>query len=499
MSMNLDKIKKYDKQKKKNLNLKKNFINTQEKSNLNVKSVYMKSPRQKSFIVNKKRNQKSNDIYYTKNSGNDNDDMNDMNGLLSGENDPFSRSVVYSNNKKIANSLFPIRNKKSKDMSSEKNPKLQLLNKKASNKINIGANHSVKNSNIKTNKHNMYKKLNISGDFSGLTKFDEKFQLIEDKIIDKNYENDIDHDEMIIGTNKKHTNKSNINSLFNKIKIDINDDNDDLYTFFNKKNEYDNEEEYLINNNFENNKNDFFIMYIDNYETMIDDDMLLLEIQLLYEKILDLQNSYHEEYMKMIKQINNDKQFISLIIYKYKEIYKKKFTLLKIKEKNNCKNELNSFINIQEKEKNSYFSEINNREINLWTKMLGNNIKKRELNSNKIKILKVLFKKIVFDKYYSLKNTINDIENKIIINLMKKYNYKMLSDKKKKHSYINGNYNSTNFKKDKILPKTKINNHKNINSNDVYQYRNNKKNIYKNNKYNIYNNYISTSRKKVIK
>ena len=40
----------------------------------------------------------------------------------------------------------------------------------------------------------------------------KNFQLIEDKIIDKNYENDIDNDEMIIGTNKK----SNINnSLFN--------------------------------------------------------------------------------------------------------------------------------------------------------------------------------------------------------------------------------------------------------------------------------------------
>ena len=201
--MILDKSKKYENQKIKKLgNLKKNFI-TQEKPNLNVKSVYTKSPRQKSFIINKKRNQKSNDINYTKNSGND---IDDMNFLLSSENDPFSRSVIYSNNKKLSNNLFPtIKNRKINDILNKKNPKV-INNKNNNNKRKIGANHSVKNSNIKGNKYDMQRKLNISGDFSGISKFNEKFQLIEDKIIDKNYENDIDHDEMIIGSNKKSIN-----------------------------------------------------------------------------------------------------------------------------------------------------------------------------------------------------------------------------------------------------------------------------------------------------
>ena len=66
----------------------------------------------------------------------------------------------------------------------------------------------------------MYNNLNISEDFTGISKFDEKFQLIEDKIIDKNYENDIDNDEIIIGTNKK----GNIsNNLFNQIQINSKD------------------------------------------------------------------------------------------------------------------------------------------------------------------------------------------------------------------------------------------------------------------------------------
>ena len=504
MSMILDKSKKNEYPKIKQLgNLKKNIINTQEKTNLYVKSINTKSPLQKSFIINKKRNQKSNDINYSKNTGND---IDDMNFLLSGENDPFSRSVIYSNNKKLSTNLFPsLKNRKINDILDKRNPNSKILNNKYNNKRKIGANnHSVKNSNIKANRYGLNKKINISGDFSGISKFNEKFQLIEDKIIDKNYENDIDNDEIIIGTNKKNIN-NNVNNLLDNIQINNKYDNDDLYIFFKNNNneDNDNEEEYLINNNYENNKNDFFIMYIDNYEKMINDDMLLLEIQLLYEKILDLQNAYHEEYKEIISRINKNKKFLSLIIYKYKEIHKKKFNILKIKENNNCKKELNTFLNIQKKENNSYITDINNKEINLWKNMLGNNFKRKNSISDNKKIIKDIFIKNVFDKYYYVKNDMNDIENKIVLNLMKKFNYKMLTDKNnKKRNYINGNYtgSNNNIKKDKII-KTKINNHKIINSNNIYDSRiNNRKNFIRNNNYSnnysSYNNYINASKRK---
>lgn len=64
-------------------------------------------------------------------------------------------------------------------------------------------------------------------------------------------------------------------------------------------------------------------MYIDNYDKMINDDMLLLELQLLFEKILDLQNAYHEEYKNIINQFNKNKKFMSFIIQKVKEFQKK--------------------------------------------------------------------------------------------------------------------------------------------------------------------------------
>ena len=503
MSMILEKNKKYEMQKiKKFGNLKKNFKNP-EKPNLYMKSLYNKSPRQKSFIINKNKNkriQKSNDINYAKNIMND---MDDMNFLLSSENDPFSRSVIYSNNKKITNNLFPSIKKKKiiNDISIKKNQKVKSINNQINDfsKRKIGSAHSVKNSNIKNNnnKYDMYNNLNISEDFTGISKFNENFQLIEDKIIDKNYENDIDNDEIIIGTNKK----SNINnSLFNKIQINNKDYDDELYLYFSKNsknkinnNFENNEDDYLINNNFENNKADFCIMYIDNYDKMINDDMLLLEIQLLYEKILDLQNSYHEEFYIITNEINKNKKFISLMIYKYKEIHKKNFNFLKIKEKMNCKNKLNTFLNVQKKEHVSYVTEINKKEIDLWKNMLGKNFIKNENNLDEKKEIKELFKKIVFNKYSFLKNKLNDIENQIVQNLIKKYNYKNLSEIKNKNNQINGVIQN---KKEKGI-KPKKNNHKVINSNGIYESNiGNKINLFKNNKYSSYNYHMNFSKKK---
>ena len=495
MSTILDKYKYYDKQKNKKYgNLKKNIKNP-DKPNLHVKSGNNKSPRQKSFVLNNNKNiQKSNDSNYAKNIKND---MEEMNFLLPNENDPFSRSVIFSNNKKIANNLFPSLKKKKvvNDISTKKGQKVKIINCK---NRKVGSAHSVKNSNKKN--YNVYNNnLNASQDFP--SKFSEKYQLIEDKIIDKNYENDIDNDEMIIGTNKKSNksikNNDIDNSLINNITINNKEDNNDelnLYFKENIKNE-NNEEEYSINNIFENNKADFGIMYIDNYEKMINDDMLLLELQLLYEKILDLQNSYHEEYSKLESQINKDKKFISLIIHKFKELHKKNFNLLKIKENNESKNKLNNFLYIQKKEHSSYVTEINNKEINLWKNMLGNNFKNKNNNYFDVKNeIKELFKNIVFNNYSYVKYSLNDIENKIVINLIKKYNYKAIPEIKNKNSNKSGGIKT---KKEKVV-RPKKNNHRITNSNGLYENKINNKMNYniKNNKFNSYNNYFNSSSKK---
>ena len=481
MSLILDK---YKYKKVANIQQKSNILRNSLKNNKIAGKVSNRNePKQKSFITNKKeRRHKSNDINnITINKSNNNNDF-----LLSNKNDPFSRSVIYSHNKNLAHKISSsIKNKKNNRKTySNNNNKYKLPNKNNSNfKLN-SSNKRFNKSEFKTNT------LNVDETHSK----NARYESIENTIIDKNYENDIDHDEIIIGSNK---NRNQVSNLYDILHLSTEIKNEKKET--SNKNDY-NEDNYLIDNNFENNKNDFTIMYIDNYAKIINDDVLSMELQLLYEKILDLQNSYHEEYIKIINKFNENKKYISLNIFKYKEIQKKIFNLLKIREKFNGKNQLNSFLVTQEKGNKTSLKEINEKEINLWENMLigkGYNFKFKkygDVNGNK-KDLKELFKKIVFDKYSSLKNSLNDIENKIVVNLMKKNNYnKIMQNKKVNNRAYNRSYNNNNNNKFKnkyeritaIKPK-KASNFKLYDFSKIFGNTNTKKTYSKTNKFHIYN------------
>jgi hypothetical protein len=445
--------------------------------------------KQKPFITNKKeRRHKSSDINHIiikKNTGN-------HDSLLSNKNDPFSRSVIFSHNQNLAHKISSsIKNKKNN-------------RKTFSNNINKNKFPNKNNSKFKLNSSN--KRFNISEFKANTLNIDEtqskiaRYESIENTIIDKNYENDIDHDEIIIGSNKNNENKGQVSNLYDVLHLSTEIKNEKKET--SNKNEY-NEDDYLIDNNFENNKNDFSIMYIDNYAKIINDDVLSMELQLLYEKILILQNSYHEEYIKIMNKFYENKKYISLNIFKYKEIQKKIFNLLKIREKLNGVNQLKSFLATQEKGNKACFKEINDKEIDLWENMLigkGNNFefKKYGDTDGNLKDIKEIFKKIVFDKYSSLKNSLNDIENKIVVNLMKKNNYKIMPNKKVKNHTHNRSYNKTNYSKFKnkyeritaIKPK-KASNYKLYDFNYIFGNTNTKRTYSKNNKFHTYN--INTS------
>lgn len=61
-------------------------------------------------------------------------------------------------------------------------------------------------------------------------------------------------------------------------------------SLFDNKNNIDFDENYLLNTSFENNRNDFIIMYTDDYEKTVVNDMLSLEIKLLIEKCWNCKN-----------------------------------------------------------------------------------------------------------------------------------------------------------------------------------------------------------------
>ena len=119
--------------------------------------------------------------------------------------------------------------------------------------------------------------------------------------------------------------------------------------------------------------------------------------------------------------------------------------------------------------------------------MLGQNFKAK----NNYFEIKDLFKKVVFNKYNNIKNHLNEIEKKLVLNLMKKNNFKLIPDKVNTYNNNINSFSSKKTKNNKII-KTKIS-HKVINSGGVYE--NNIKNS-KNNKYNVFSNYYTNSARK---
>ena len=305
-----------------------------------------------------------------------------------------------------------------------KNKKNQIKKNNKSVNRSINAHNTLNNK-----KNNLAEKLLIK-------KLEEKFKSLESNIIDKKYENEIDNEEMIITTKKdnypntarfkaKEKNKmlsyminDNINSDFE------NADNNFMGIILNKlilNTKYDFDENYLLNSSFENNRNDFNIMYTDNYGLSVKNDMLSLEIKLLIEKILEMQKSYHKELDLILGAYNKNSKLMKLLVEKIKFLQKKIFLIKKLKEKKEIKGNLYNFLEKYNHNNQNDIYKINQNEFYLWNYILYEHNRKN--NDYKKEKLKEVFKKIIFERYYKIKGRFNNIENKIILNLMKKYNY----------------------------------------------------------------------------
>ena len=384
-------------------------------------------------------------------------------------------------NKKIYNNSVILNNIKQNKTKNKKKPHNKSITKTINTHNNFNKNNCKKN--------NFEENLII-------TKLDEKFKNLENNIIDKQYENDIDHDEMIISTKKKNininfqnnnrintTNKINnknlklsdaineITSINNKNNYYREDKSENIFmNIFINKNNIDFDENYLLNTSFENNRNDFNIMYTEHYEESVKDDMLSLEIKLLVEKMLDIQKSYHKELNLIISQYNKNKKIFKILIEKIKGIQKKIYLIKKMQDNKNIKGNVYNFIGIYNQNSQHEISKINKNEFILWKNITYKN-DKRFSQYNKEKI-KELFKKTIFDRYNKLSGKLNNIENKIILNLMKKSKYSV--NKNNNEIQSNGSNGNIIIKNDKnmvfsaspIQPNKKIiKQNKNLNSN----------------------------------
>ena len=299
---------------------------------------------------------------------------------------------------------------------------------------------------------------------------DDKFKSLENDIIDTQYSNYIDNDEFIISsTNKDKISKTKINK--NQIKLtnilvynniqngnnvnkSMDNSNNNFKKYFNQKSlKYDDDENYLLNCSFENNKIDFNLVYTNDYVyTITDNDTLELEIKLVIERILELQNSYHLELYRLNLKNKTNKKIFNLLYENYRSIKKKIDLLHKIIEK---KKEMKKKRVFLDSYKLSIDKEINATSINeifLWQNKFFRNMMSNNNKNNKVK-LQNLFKSIVFDKYYKIEDKLSDIENKVVCSMMKKYKYNRNNKIIRKNAKVQKSSLGLNYKKSQINEK----------------------------------------------
>ena len=273
-----------------------------------------------------------------------------------------------------------------------------------------------------------------------IKQLDDNFLSLENNIIDKKYENDIDHDEIIISSNNRNKSTDNIynrniqndNNLYNMI------DNTDINKYLNINYE-DNTNENLLNSSFENHKTDYHLMYVQNYQQSVNDDILDLEIKLLYDKSLELQSYYHKQLQLLLCSYKENKIILKDVLNNIKYVKKLQNKLNVIRIKNTSKEINDSIIFFEEKNNFSNITKNNKNEIQIWNFMLYN------------KHLRDLFKNIIFEKYNKFKTFLDDAGNKFIIDLMKKYNYKIHIASEKSTPRILNNTKLRNTSDTKIL------------------------------------------------
>ena len=206
-----------------------------------------------------------------------------------------------------------------------------------------------------------------------IKKLDEKFQTIEEKIIDKNFEENIDNDEMIVSSKKKFfslsnsTNLNDSNIAKNKTASSTNIDNKKVSSFSND--EYldsDDPDVDAIVSKYDDLKTDFEIFYTKEYIDSITDDMLQLELQLELEKIFELQMTYHNAKASLSDQYAKTKKSFLSYANKYILLNKKSMKLQKERERAQLNNSICTFVNNHKIKNDKEASTINKDECKLW-------------------------------------------------------------------------------------------------------------------------------------
>ena len=188
------------------------------------------------------------------------------------------------------------------------------------------------------------------------------------------------------------------NSLFNDNIIKKNKSNEiNKY----KQKISDNDDEFV--KMFEIFKNDIIIYYTKEYLNSIKDDVLSLELQLIFEKIINLKLEYQKQYKLLFNNFINNKKYIKLIQKKYIDIFKKNSKLQTKKIEVNYLN------------KNSELFDLGNNQVLLFGKSFLDNTGNELFNNllNNYRDNRELFRNKKIDNIFLLicKKNINKLNS----------------------------------------------------------------------------------------
>ena len=280
--------------------------------------------------------------------------------------------------------------KNSENINNKKNSKTPVITK-----INnfINSHNSLKENKIKYSQPNLYYNKN------------------EDDQSSSNFENE----------NESETNNKNIN----------NDSGNNILSNF----DFNNNE----NNDYEKLKEDFNLLYNDNYVKNVNEDLFKLEIELCVEKMTGLINSYNADinFKKLENRILEEKLKINANkFFKLKKLFKKLKLIIKKYKKDNIhinQNEMNIKL-IDDKE-----LQINMKEIELFNLLYPNqNDISDKVNSNKKeelkKIITIILSKTINKNILSQENLLHKLDDIIKLdnnenNNEEKYQFKYTKPK----------------------------------------------------------------------
>ena len=303
----------------------------------------------------------------------------------------------------------------------------------------ISSNNSVHNNDLSTSA-------------SLIKKLDEKYKTIEEGIIDKNFEKNIDNDEMIVT-------KKTFYDLASKEDIQIPGVMNHSISFECMNSNCDSNDECneCILDKFISIKNDFELIYTNSYAENVREDLLKLEVMLVIEKLFEIQNEFHLMLDALRKEYSMIKCNFKEAAMKYIAIKKQHFYLQQQKEKIQFLNSLNTFVNNHKIKHDKEVVRINMEECALWKKIVDNGENVKHTKNN---LLFKLFDKIVLNNKKNM-FVLSDIERTICDKINKKYNSvnkKKMQIQKQSNSQKNINHDNKNT--------YKYNNYNNNNNNN---------------------------------